>query len=90
MDIERSMLHMTLWRCWYIRNEIVHQKNPPPLDVSRKFLVSYLESLIAVKMNSNMDRLKGKTNVSYDRTLLNNPVQCVKPSPSWVPPPVVG
>lgn len=87
MDTERSMLLMTPWRCWYICNEIVHQKKPPPLDVSRKFLVSYLDSLIAVKMNSNFDMLKGKAVVSYDRMLLNEPIQCVKPSPPWEPPP---
>uniref|UniRef100_A0A453MSL4 Reverse transcriptase zinc-binding domain-containing protein n=1 Tax=Aegilops tauschii subsp. strangulata TaxID=200361 RepID=A0A453MSL4_AEGTS len=50
-DIERSMLLMTLWKAWHIRNKIVHNKAPPPMEVSRRFLTSYLDSLIGIKSN---------------------------------------
>ena len=66
-EIERSMLLMTLWRCWFIRNDTVHNKIPPPVE---RFLVSYLESLIATKTNTHMDPAKGKSIISYDRMLL--------------------
>ena len=86
-ELERSMLLMTLWRCWFIRNEIVHNKIPPPLEVSRRFLVSYLESLIAIKMNTHMDPAKGKSVISYDRLLLKDDTLPPPPVPKWAAPP---
>lgn len=84
--IERSRLLMTLWRCSFIRNEMVHLKKPPPLEVSKKILVSYLESLVAIKVNSNFDPLKGKTVISYDHLLHKRPNQNVEPLTSLGPP----
>lgn len=57
---------MNLWCCSHTGNEVVHHKKPPPLDVSQRFLCSYLDSLIIVKLNSKADPTKGKTMVSYD------------------------
>lgn len=59
-DIERSMVLLTLWRCWFARNEVVHDKVPPPLDVSQRFLCSYLDSLIALKVDPQLTQAKGK------------------------------
>uniref|UniRef100_A0A8R7Q328 Reverse transcriptase zinc-binding domain-containing protein n=1 Tax=Triticum urartu TaxID=4572 RepID=A0A8R7Q328_TRIUA len=36
----RCMLLFTLWRCWHVRNEVVHLKPVPPLEVSKNFLSS--------------------------------------------------
>ena len=44
-EVECCMLLMTMWRCWHIRNELLHNKYPPPVDVSKRFLCSYLDSL---------------------------------------------
>lgn len=64
-DMARCMFLMTLWRCWFIRNEVVHNKPAPPVEVSCRFLQSYLDSLIGVKLNSNFDPAKGKQSISY-------------------------
>lgn len=42
-DVERSMLLMTIWRAWIIRNEVVHNKPPPLMEASKRFLMSYLD-----------------------------------------------
>jgi hypothetical protein len=55
-----SMVLMTLWRSWYVRNEVIHDKRPPPTEVSKRFLMSYLESLIQVKHHPVEDIIKGK------------------------------
>ena len=57
-DIERLMLLMTLWRAWHIRNEIVHNKSPPPMEASRRFFMSYLDSLIGIKTDLIVDPSK--------------------------------
>ena len=54
------MILMTLWRAWHVRNEIVHGKPPPPVEASRRFLLSYMESLLQIKYHSGEDMVKGK------------------------------
>lgn len=46
----------------------VHHKLAPPLDVSCRFLQSYLDFLIgmSIELNCNIDRCKGKMILSYD------------------------
>jgi ribonuclease HI len=56
----RSMILMTFWRIWHVRNEIIHDKPPPALEASRRFLVSYLESIVNIKCHPTEDILKGK------------------------------
>ena len=68
-DIERSMPLMTLWRAWHIRNEIVHNKAPPPMEVSRRFLTSYLDSIIGLKTELCDDPCKGKSIITYHQTV---------------------
>ena len=65
-DIERSILLMLLWWAWHIRNEVVHYKPPPPMEASRRFLVSYLDSLVGIKIDLSLDVSKGKSFVTYD------------------------
>jgi hypothetical protein len=55
-----NMVLMTLWRSWHVRNEIVHDKVPPPAEVSKRFLVGYLDSLIQIKYYYGEDLSKGK------------------------------
>jgi hypothetical protein len=46
----RVWLLMLLWRVWHVRNEVVQSKPAPPLDVSVRFLDSYLSLLQACKL----------------------------------------
>lgn len=48
-----------------MRNELVHNKPAPPVVVSCRFLQSYLDSLVGIKLNSNTDPRKGKTVITY-------------------------
>ena len=65
-DLERCVLLMIFWRGWYVRNELVHSKPAPPMDVSIRFLQSYMESLMTVKSNSCCDPAKGKMAIVLD------------------------
>lgn len=65
-DISRMMILMIFWRTWFIRNELVHCKPAPPMDVSVRFLQGYVDSLIGVKLNPNADPAKGKSCIVYE------------------------
>ena len=62
-EIDRCMLMMTLWWIWHNRNEVTHNKDTLPMDVSKRILMSYLDSLLSLKY-SDEDLLKGKQVVS--------------------------
>jgi len=51
---------MIIWRIWYARNEITHKKPPVPIEASRRFLSSYITSLLAIKHHPDADHVKGK------------------------------
>jgi hypothetical protein len=51
---------MLLWRIWHVRNEVVHHKPPPPAEASRRFLCSYVDSLLMIKYYPHDDGVKGK------------------------------
>ena len=36
-DVQRTMVLFTFWRIWHNRNEVTHNKTPPPMDTSRLF-----------------------------------------------------
>lgn len=60
----RVGLMMLLWRMWYVRNEIIHAKPAPPMEVSCRFLASYLESLQSIAIDPNVDMHSGKIPIS--------------------------
>ena len=62
-EIDRCMLMMTLWRVWHNRNEVAHNKDLLSMEVSKRFLMSYLDSLLSLKY-SDEDLLKWKQVVS--------------------------
>lgn len=60
------VLFSTLQRSWFVRNELVHDKPAPPLEVSSRYLQSYLDSLIGIKFNTSIDPSKGKMFILYE------------------------
>lgn len=58
--IERCMMLMTLWGWWYICNEVVHHKPPHLMEALKRFLVSYLDSLLGLKLDLGVDLCKNK------------------------------
>ena len=40
---------------------------PPPMEASKRFLVSYLDSLIGIKIDLSTDPRKGKSTITYKR-----------------------
>ena len=56
----RMIVLMTLWRVWHVRNEITHEKKPPPTEASRRFLQGYINSLLCIKQHPKADMEKGK------------------------------
>ena len=45
-DNIRMVALMTMWRVWYVRNELMHGKSAPPTEASRRFLHGYINSLL--------------------------------------------
>lgn len=80
---------MTIWRCWHVRNEIVHHKRPPPVEASARFLSSYICSLLSLQANPNGDHVKGKmvTVPQYERRALSHAGEVVKKRQGWDAPP---
>ncbi|KAI4999721.1 hypothetical protein ZWY2020_004310 [Hordeum vulgare] len=62
------MFLMMLWQAWHIRNEVVRHELPPSMEVSKRFLVSYLDSIIGIKVDLSSVTIKGGSTVSYDNT----------------------
>lgn len=42
---------MTMWRTWHVRNEITHSKPAPSTEASRRFLSSYIDSLLHIRQH---------------------------------------
>ena len=42
----RDMVILLIWRIWQLRNDVVHGKEVPPVDVTMEFLDNYYKSLI--------------------------------------------
>lgn len=57
---EHLPLLMTLWRIWHVRNEITHQKEPPPIYVSQRFISSNINFLLCLHQPPMEDVCRGK------------------------------
>jgi hypothetical protein len=80
---------MTLWRIWHIRNEIVHDKQPPPMETSRQFLMSYMDSLLQIKYYSGEDIVKGKFFLDSEDVHIHSPIeQGTEPILNWTASPI--
>ena len=76
-----------LWRIWHVRNELTHNKPIIPVEASKKFLCSYMESLLLIKQHQEVDVLKGKQAVIFSgqashKGARTTPVEIV----NWIPP----
>ncbi len=56
----RMVLLMTLWRTWHVHNEITHDKEAPPTEASKRFLLGYINSLLCIQHFPSADMEKGK------------------------------
>jgi ribonuclease HI len=91
----RVMMMMVWWWIWHVRNEIVHHKPAPPIEASRRFLCSYVDSLLCINQNPTADLAKGKSVVAYEfngvkpeKKKATDRKQAIqikwsKPSPGW-------
>jgi hypothetical protein len=52
---------------WFAHNEITHDKSCPPIEGSRRFLLSYLDSLLLIKQFPNADVAKGKMVIDHSK-----------------------
>jgi hypothetical protein len=86
-EVERMMILMTLWRIWHGRNEVVHHKPLPSIESSKRFLCSYMDSLLIIKQDPGADPIKGKAVASYSRKVKEKSVQrdkaCVQQPQTW-------
>ena len=53
----------------FIHNEVIHNERPPLMEASKRFLMSYLDSLIGLKIDLITDQNKVKQIVTYDKSL---------------------
>ena len=92
LEEERLYTLMTIWRCWHVRNEIVHHKRTPPVEASARFLSSYICSLLSLQANPNGDHVKGKmvTVPHYKRRALSHAGEEVKKRQGLDAPPAGG
>ena len=56
----RDMVILLIWRIWQLRNDVVHGKEVPPVDVTMEFLDSYYKSLDLARNYSMEEIVKGK------------------------------
>jgi ribonuclease HI len=87
-DVQRMMVLMLLWRIWHVHNEITHDKPAAPVKNSKRFLLSYVESLLQIHQYPEADHVKGKQIIHYSRAktrLQDGQIQ--KERLSWIPPP---
>jgi hypothetical protein len=75
---------MIIWRIWFVHNEITHDKPPPAIEGSRRFLCSYVTSLTNARHLPIEDILRGKHKVHVEVVPVENSAQFEK---LWTRPP---
>ena len=85
-ETARMVVLMTMWRAWYVRNEITYDKAPSPTEASRRFLHGYITSLLCIHQHPHGDLEKGKM-VVHDSLLDIHTKEVPKPELHWTPPP---
>jgi hypothetical protein len=86
---QRAPTLMTIWRIWHAHNEVTHDKPCPPIEGSRRFLVSYLNSLMMIKQFPDADITKGKMVVDTSQGFKRVPTDAdgrQKERKRWLPP----
>lgn len=59
-ESERVAFLLVLWRNWFVCNEIIHEKIPPSIEASKRFLESYIQSLFNIRQKNVDVSGKGK------------------------------
>jgi hypothetical protein len=70
-------------------NEITHDKPLPSIEGSGRFILSYMDSLLAIKQHPHMDMDKGKAVISYEIQKKKKPTfkEGNKVKKMWLKPP---
>lgn len=63
-DTKRLRVMMLFWRLWHVRNELVHSKPAPPIEVSVIFFCSYIDALFSLAVDPKYDPIKGNAPIS--------------------------
>jgi hypothetical protein len=53
-------LLLTIWRIWFAHNEVTHAKPLPSIEGSKRFLISYMQTLKGIHRHSTEEVIKGK------------------------------
>ncbi|KQJ84512.1 hypothetical protein BRADI_5g21342v3 [Brachypodium distachyon] len=59
-DIQILVTLMTIWWVWHVHNEITHDKPGTTIEASRRFLSSYIQTLLLCEQHPNADTTTGK------------------------------
>jgi hypothetical protein len=84
----RARIMMLVWRNWQLRNDAVHDKPNPPVEMTRRYLCSYMDSLMCLNQPDGRDLEKGKSVVGLQELQAKNVVvkntTWPKPATGWV------